>query len=251
MSTNVFQGYRAEIYPHRYAGRIEIRNLMGGTPSDSKVAEGWLKTKMGLEKEDILRQAVEEVMAVRNVAEDVAIKEVDKRRHTNGFKRERCDDCPKDPTEPLCSGIHPLHIEGRHLKACLKEAASVARAANNLPARMGSTSKGLQGFVAEHIIVVEDILVLGDRDLSTGKVSNIYEPTRIIQSFPKNPITKQTGIQYTECVDMAVVEFTIASDWEFSEREWAAIWLTAGEQGIGASRSQSYGRFNLTEWRRM
>jgi len=252
MATNVFHGYKNEIYKFRFAGRIEIQRLMGGTPSDPKVAEGWLKTKMGLEKEDILRQAVEEVMAARNVSEDVALKEVDKRRHLNGFKRERCDACPEDISEPMCAtGAHPLYIEGRHMKAMLKEGANVARAANNLPARMGSTSKGLLSFIAEHVIVVDDILRLGQFDKATKKVVDVLEPTGVIQSFPKNPMTKQTGIQYTEHVDFAVVEFTIASDWEFSEKEWAAMWLTGGNQGIGASRSQGYGRFEITKWTKL
>jgi hypothetical protein len=64
-------------------------------------------------------------------------------------------------------------------------------------------------------------------------------------------MTKQTGIQYTEHVDRAIVEFTIATDWDFTEKEWATIWLTGGNQGIGASRSQGYGRFDITKWQKL
>ena len=252
MATNVFHGYRTEVYKHSFAGRIEIQRLMGGTPSDPRVAEGWLKTKMGLDKEEILRQAVEEVMAARGVEKDEALKVVDKLRHLNGFKRDRCDACDEDERKPLCgSGSHALYIEGRHLKAMLKEAANVARAANNLSSRMGATSKGTLSFVAEHNIVVEDILRLGQLDPATKKVIDVLEPSGIIQSFPKNPMTKQTGIQYTEHVDRAIVEFTIATDWDFTEKEWATIWLTGGNQGIGASRSQGYGRFDITKWQKL
>jgi hypothetical protein len=44
------------------------------------------------------------------------------------------------------------------------------------------------------------------------------------------------------------VGFTVVSDYEFSEKEWATIWVTGGSQGIGASRSQGYGRYIVTRW---
>ncbi len=221
MAINVFREFVDVVYPYRFAGRIHIQQLMGGTPSDPKVAEGWLKSKMGIDKADILQQAVAEVMAARGVTQDEAVREVDGKRHLNGFKRDE----------------DGLYIEGRHLKAMLKEAVSVARAVNNLPSRMGATNKGTLSFAAEHIIVVEDRLYL-DRK----------EPDGILQSFPRNPITRQTGIQYTEFVNGVDVAFTIMSDYKFTKKEWATIWVTGGQQGIGASRSQSYGRFVAIEW---
>lgn len=224
MAINVFKEYEAETYPYRFAGRMQIQRLMGGTPSDPKVAEGWLRSKMGIQKEDIVKQAVAEVMAERGITADEAMKVVDTNRHLNGFKRDE----------------DGLYIEGRHLKAAIKEAASVARGVDNLPPRMGSTKKGTLSFIAEHVIVVEDSLYL-----------NVQEPTGILQSFPRNPITRQTGIQYTEYVDNAEVHFTIHSDYAFTEKEWATIWLTGGQQGIGASRSQGYGRYVVTEWRKL
>jgi hypothetical protein len=80
---------------------------------------------------------------------------------------------------------------------------------------------------------------------TTGKVVTVTK-WRGHQSPPQRP--RQTGIQYTEAVHNAVVEFTIATDWPFTEKEWAAIWLTGGNQGIGASRSQGYGRYKVTKW---
>lgn len=230
---NVFGEYDALVYPFKFAGRLQIETVMGGTPSDPNVAAGWLKTKLGITKEDALAEAVAEVMAERGMTENEAMEVINKRKHLNGFKKDE-DGC--------------LYIEGRHLKAALKEAASVARAAENLASRFGATNKGTLSFVAEHIIVVEDRLTLGHYDAATNKVVNVTECDEVIQSFPRNPITRQTGIQYTEAVHNAVVEFTIATDWPFTEKEWAAIWLTGGNQGIGASRSQGYGRYKVTKW---
>lgn len=245
MAKNVFADYVNKVYKHRFTGEIQIQQLMGGTPSDPRVAEGWLKSKMGLDKEDIIAQAVKEVMAERNIDEKEAMKEVDNRRHLNGFKRDRCEDCPEDA---LCGGQHQLYIEGRHLKAALKEAASVARAVGNLDARYGLTKKGTLSFVAEHIIVVEDRLFIYQMDAATKKAVPVYEPSGILQSFPRNPITRQTGIQYTEYVEDAIVGFTVVSDYKFKHDEWATMWVTGGSQGIGASRSQGYGRYDVTRW---
>jgi hypothetical protein len=221
MAKNVFQSYVDEVYPYTFRGRIEVERLMGGTPSDPKVAEGWLRSKMGLDKDLELKAAVEEVMIERGVSSDDAIEIINTRRHLNGFKKD----------------ADGLYIEGRHLKAALKEAASVARAVDYLPSRMGATKKGTLSFVAEHIIVVEERLYLGREECD-----------EIIQSFPRNPITRQTGIQYTEQCSQVEIHFTIATDYHFTEREWATIWLTGGQQGIGASRSQGYGRYKVTEW---
>jgi hypothetical protein len=241
MAKNVFADYVDKIYKYRFAGEILIEELMGGTPSNEKVAEGWLRAKLGLTTEDAVAQAVQEVMESRRdstegpISADDALKEVDRSRHLNGFKRDE-------------SG---LHIEGRHLKAMIKEAASVARTVNNLPAKFGATNKGTAGFIAEHIVVVERNLYIYQEDPVTKKVVNVTEETGIRQSFPKNPITRQTGIQYTEYVENAIVAFTVVTDYEFTEEQWAAIWVTGSNQGIGASRSQGYGRFTPIKWDRL
>ena len=240
MARNVFADYVGQIYGHRFAGELQVAQLMGGTPSNPKVAEGWLRAKMGLSKEDDISQAVEAVMEARAgspegpISADDALKEVDRTRHLNGFKKDE----------------NGLYVEGRHLKASIKEGASVARSAGNLDARYGTTNKGTIGFVAEHIFVVEDRLYLYRED-AAGKVVHVTEPTGVRQSFPKNPINNQTGIQYTEYVDDAIIAFTAVSDWNFKESEWAAIWVTAGNIGVGASRSQGFGRYIVTKWDRL
>lgn len=238
MAKNVFAEYVDKIYKHRFAGEIEIEQLMGGTPSNQRVAEGWLRAKMGLSKEDEVARAVAAVMEAREpgeapVSTDEALKLVDDDRHLNGFKSDE----------------DGLYIEGRHLKAALKEAASVARAVNNLPAKMGATNKGTLSFIAEHVVVVEDRLHVYRAE--GGKVVNVTKPDGVLQSFPRNPITRQTGIQYTEYVEHAIVAFTVVSDYDFKPDEWAAIWVTGSNQGIGASRSQGYGRYTPTKWDRL
>lgn len=57
-----------------------------------------------------------------------------------------------------------------------------------------------------------------------------------------------SAIQYEEYVDECAVSFTVASDWEFTDEQWALLWLTAEQNGLGATRSQGYGRFEVTQW---
>lgn len=216
---SVFAKFQNELFPYRFSGQLVVGTIAGGTPTDPNVAEGWIKTKLGA-KDDLLREMVAETMVERGVTADEAAKLVDTQKHLNGFKR---DD-------------QGLYIEGRQLKAALKEAASCAVAAGKLNARgWGRTNKGLLSYLAEHVFVVEERLHLG-----------VTEATGISQRFVHT--FRGSGIQYEEYVTDAKLDFTVIADHDFSEKEWAAIWTSGEQQGIGASRSQGYGRYEVTRW---
>lgn len=218
--TSAFAKYQAKAWPWTFHGSMHINRIAGGTPTDPKVAENWLKTKLGASSDDLIRAQVSEVMVERGVTAEEATTLVDANRHLNGFRRDE----------------NGLYVEGRQLKAAIKEAASVAAAAGKLPLRKwGLTGKGLLGFVAEHVCVVEDRLPLG-----------VFEPSGIAQRFVHT--FRGTGIQYEEYVDNAEVDFTITTDHDFSTEQWAMLWLTGEQQGIGATRSQGYGRYTVTKW---
>lgn len=220
--TSVFAKHQAAMFPYRFAGQLVVGTIAGGTPTDANVAEGWIKTKLGA-TDDILRQMVAETMVDRGVTADEAAEEVAKNKHLNGFKRDE----------------QGLFIEGRQLKAALKEAASCAVAAGKLTARgWGKTNKGLLSYLAEHVFVVEDRLHLG-----------VDQPTGVNQRFVHT--FRGSGIQYEEYVTDAKISFTVIADHDFSEKEWAAIWTSGEQQGIGASRSQGYGRYEVTQWDRL
>lgn len=221
--TSVFAKYADKMYPHRFAGQLHVGRIAGGTPTDPKVAEGWLRTKLGVDKDDLIREQVAQVMVERGVTADEATKIVDTSKHLNGFKRDE----------------QGLYIEGRQLKAALKEAASVAVAAGKLNGRgWGKTNKGLLSYLAEHAFVVEERLHLG-----------VNEATGIAQRFVHT--FRGSGIQYEEYVDDAKVDFTVIADHDFSNEEWATIWTAGENQGIGASRSQGFGRYAVTRWDRI
>lgn len=245
MTHSVFAKHATKAWPFKFSGTLHVRNIAGGTPSDPKVAEGWLKTKLA-DKDDLIREAVATTMAERGITADEAAAEVDMLKHLNGFKRDE----------------QGLYIEGRQLKAALKEAASVAVASGKLNARgWGKTNKGLLSYLAEHVMVVEDRLHLGMVEptglaayekgglAGTGDNPNVVwvsEATGITQRFVHT--WRGTGIQYEEYVEDAKIDFTIITDHDFTNEQWAMIWLTGEQQGIGASRSQGFGRYEVTRW---
>lgn len=221
---SVFARYESKAFPFTFHGTIVVARIAGGTPTDPKVAEGWLRTKLTDTRDDLIREAVAEVMVERGVDAEAAAEEVARNKHLNGFKRD---------------AEGGLYIEGRQLKAAIKEAANVAGAAGKLPLRKwGLTGKGLLGWISEHVFVVEDRLPLG-----------VTEPTGIAQRFVHT--FRGSGIQYEEYVDDAEIDFTVITDHEFSDEQWAMIWLTGQQQGVGASRSQGYGRYEVTRWERV
>ena len=219
---SVFEKYRTSAYPYHYTGELTVGTLVGGIPSDAKVAEGWIKTKLGQTSDAAVQQLVSQTMVDRGVTAEEAVKIANEYKNLNGFKR--------DPE------TGELFIEGRQLKAALKEAINVAVAAGKINGRgWGRTNKGILAFFAEHAFILEEKLFLG-----------VKEPSGINQRFVHT--WKGTGIQYEEYVTDAKVTFTLVTDHPFSEKDWAAIWLTGEKQGIGATRSMGYGTYEVTKW---
>lgn len=220
MNNSVFSDLHDELFPYRFTGTLHVGCIAGGTPTDPNVAEAWLRKKLGVAKDDLIREDVARVMVERGVTADEAAKLVNTNKHLNGFKRDE----------------HGLYIEGRQLKAALKEAASCAVAAGKLDGRgWGKTNKGLLSYLAEHVFVMEDRLHLG-----------VSEPSRIEQRFIST--FRGTGIQYEEVVDDAKIDFTVTTDHAFTRKQWATIWTLGEQQGIGASRSQGFGRYAVVRW---
>jgi hypothetical protein len=220
MTTSVFAEFENKAWPFEFAGEIHVDHLVGGTPFNPKVAESWIKSQF-TENDDMIRKMVAEIMAEREVAVDAATKIAQEQLTLNGFRRE---------------AKKGLYIGGRQLKAAIKEAANVAVGAGKLDSRgWGATNKGSRAFLAEHIVVVEDRLYLGR-----------MEPTDVQQRFVHSRFGAAiVNEEYVEDVD---IPFTVRTDWELTPEQWAMIWLTGQEQGIGASRSQGFGRYTVTKW---
>jgi len=224
---SAFAKYQRQAYPYLFEGELLIATIAGGVPSDDKVAEAWLKTKLQ-DKDDLIREAAAKTMVERGISMEEAVQVVDSLKHLNGFKRDENGQ---------------LYIEGRQLKASLKEAVSIAANAGKITTKGWGTPdnknylKGIKAWFPEHVGIIEDRLLLGVR-----------EPTGVMQRFVHAP--HGTGIQYEEYVEQAKLTFHLETDHDFEEVQWAMIWLTGQQQGIGASRSQGFGRYTVTRWER-
>lgn len=222
MACSVFADQRKNVYVS-YAAELLVSHLVGGCPSDPRVAEGWLKKNLGADNEDLIREMVAKTMVERGVEFDDAFDEVAKGTKLNGFKR--------DPE-------HGLYIEGRHAKAMLKEAANVS-----WPKRSwGPSRKGTRSYWAELVQVDDDRIYLG-----------VDKPTAIQQRFVST--FRGQGIQYEEYVVDAVVALTVSVDVnaskEISVDDWTELWIRAESLGIGATRSQGFGKFVVTRWEQL
>lgn len=213
----VFEKFRSKAYPFQFEGTLVAKTIAGGIPSSPTVAEAWLRSKLA-DSDTLIRAQVAEVMVERGLDLEKATNEVFLANHLNGFKRDE----------------NGLYIEGRQLKAAIKEAANIRWPKE----RWGISKKGTLGFFSEHVFVVEDRLSLG-----------VNEATGINQRFVHT--WRGHGIQYEEYVENAEIDFTIITDFDFEQEVWAMLWLTGEQEGLGASRSQGFGKYTVVRWEKI
>lgn len=224
--TSIFASYARKAWPHVFEGALTVKDIHGGVPRDPKTVEAWLRLKVE-NKDSITQQVIAELMTERGITAEQAAAELSKEK-VNGFYRDE----------------DGLWIPGNNLKACLKEAASVATNAGKIPAKgWGDPTdktylKGIKAWFPEHVFVMEDRLYLG-----VGDHDDVDQ--RFTRSQYGSSITRE------EVVHKAIINFTIETDYLFKDEQWAVIWLTAEQIGLGASRSQGFGRFEVTKgaWR--
>jgi hypothetical protein len=232
MATSVFANDTDLVWKWRYAVSLVVSRLAGGIPTDENVAKSWLLTKIE-DKGDAVRRAVAETMAARAVTPEEAVDLVGSAKHFTGFK--------KDDTG--------LYIEGRQIKAAIKEAVSAGVGSGHLPLRSwGETKKFAKGFVAEHIMVVEDRIYL-HRDGEVIKDTSDGNVVRVVQQF----VHTQYGSapHYKEYVEDVELKFTVIADYDFEAAKanfWNIVWQLGQQQGLGASRSGGFGRYVVTSW---
>lgn len=225
---SVFNKHVTDAYPIIAKGKLFVPQIMGGTPTDSKVAQAWLKTKV-VADDDQIRAMVAETMLERGVGLDEAVDIVDDKRHLVGFK--------KDEVGP--------YVEGRQLKAAMKEALSIAVAAGKIDQRgWGTTKKFVTSYFPEHVFVQEKRLHMFSDEAC--KVPFAEKHIAIEQKFVHSRFG--AAISYSEYLIDAFIPFTIVTDHNFTEKQWAMMWLTGERNGLGASRSQGYGTYEVVEW---
>lgn len=231
-----------------YSARLRFRDrVMGGTPKNPKIIEGWLRSKAGIEQEEEIRRATLRTLLElgAEVTPDMTFEELEKAsealaasRQTNGFKL----------------GEQGLYLESRTVKAMLKESVNILYPHGS--GKWGSRKttdrksgeekdvggKGAKSFVAERVFVSPDRLWLGRTEpdgveMFIGHVMGKAGP--------------QSTLTYHEYVEGAVIEFDVMvlRD-EVRAEYWPEIWVHCQENGLGALRSQGFGRFDIERWER-
>lgn len=213
-----------------YRARLIFRDrVMGGVPRDPKIIEAWIRSKAGIEREEEIRQATLRTLIERgaDVRPDMTFEEmvaasstVAGEQQTEGFKR---DD-------------NGLYLESRALKAMLKESVNILYAGE----KWGKTRKGPRSFFAERVFVNPDHISL----LRTEP-----DGVELLMGHVTGRMGPQSTLSYHEFVTRAEIEFQVlVLHDEVSESQWPEIWAHAQENGLGALRSQGFGRFDIEMW---
>lgn len=205
--------------------------LVGGVPKDPKLIEGWLRSRAGIEDSQDLRMAVLRTLsevegaganATGEAADDVAAALMAQKR-TTGFK-----------SAPDLG----LYVEGRQIKAMLKESTNIVFAGE----RWGPTRKAARSFFAERVFVDPDRIPLG-----------VAEPSGVetIIGHISGPTGPRSTLGNYEYVLQPVIEFRVLTLRDCIDAEqWRDIWCLAQENGFGTLRSQGFGRFDVIAWER-
>lgn len=228
--TSIFSNAETGLFT-TYSVQLVFRDkLLGGIPKQANIIESWLRTNTGLtDNPTELRRMlvktleelgldVEEGMTFEELQE--ASKKLAGSSHTNGFKLD----------------ANGLYIEDRQVKAMIKEAVNILFAGQ----RWGVTKKGPRGFTSERVFVSPSHISLGRSEPDGTEMMIVHAST------PQGP---RTSLAYHEYVEGATIDFNVmvAND-DVDEAHWPLIWTLAQENALGACRSQSYGRFDVTRW---
>ena len=198
-----------------YLVKIRVGALVGGLPKDPNMVAGWVNAT-NKKKSDADRAAIVEA----HLEHLPDVEEDKKEKQGIGFARDGGELC----------------IEGRQVKAMLKEAANIIK--NVAP---GGPLTALKSRVADQVFVSELYIPVGRT-----------KPDRIVERAihvltPQGP---RDSIKVCEVCDDVELEFTVrrmvrAGKRTVSEKVLLAILDYGQNVGLGADRSQGYGVFEI------
>jgi hypothetical protein len=225
---SIFAKARRRTFPTHYDVSLHLYSIVGGTPADPAKLEGWLKSKFpdattNSRILDQLKEVAKEIAQETGQAPDPAdiAEQVAVDKHLNCFKRDAL--------------TGNLIIEGRQVNSMLKEVTNIRFAKE----RWGPTKKGAASWLVEHMFILDDSISLG-----------VTQPTEVVERFVHT--WRGNAISHDEVVRGAQISFTIATDAladsVLTPQVWEELWTTAEFTGLGAVRSQGYGRFAVTKF---
>jgi hypothetical protein len=210
-----------------YRVKVKLSTIAGGTPKHGDLLKGWIDAT---NKELSAEERAKLVDATKAELPDIS--EAKEAKSWVGFK----------------SDGDGLYIEGRQVKAMLKESANIIK--KIAPTRKDKKSPngvGITAFkskVADHVFVVETKI-----HLTKGG-----EPVKEKDEHEERPIHVMTAqgprnsIKRTDLVHDAEIEFTVRrlNDAAVPEKALYAVLAYGQHIGLGADRSQGMGTFRVT-----
>jgi len=204
----------------RYHVTIKFRDkILGGIPVAKELLEPWLRGR-GVpegEVEPLAEKVAEEVGAVE------AAEKIEKAWTT--FKKDN----------------KGMYIEERQIKGLLREAAFVLRL---------TAKRGLRDTIAHGVFTEPDKIYLS-RDF--GEIllvpdGAIETPIHVMTAQgPRSSLKRQDYAEHAEIEFVLKVGGPPRGEQTITEKNLEELWEHAQDIGLGASRSQGYGKFNV-EW---
>lgn len=234
----------------RYRCRLQFRDrVVGGTPSNPRMIEGWLRTKMGLTQEAEVRALTKQTLIELGVDAEIFADDADEDIRFETLQQASEAIAKHSNTTMFKRDQDGLYLEARAVKAMLKEAVNILYAGERWNKRPGAPGKADTGGKAPRSTVAESVFV-EPQHISLG----VFEPSGIDLAIghivgPQGP---RSTLSYYEYVERATIEFVVLvlKD-RVDPKRWPDIWRLAQENALGAKRSQSMGQFDVLHWERL
>lgn len=247
----VFDDYDDNLFTY-YAVTLEFRDrIVAGIPSDKRVIEQWIMRGMGVTRQDevqvLTTQTLREIgvnvddiwpgeeksfQNLRTAAEAIASKS-----QTTVFKRN-----------PALG----LYIESRQVKAMLRESCNILWPWDNIGwggkttvDKKSGEEKQTRGKSPRSYLI--ETISIEPLNISLG----VHEPTGIDLALQHvtGPQGPRSALGYYEYVERPIVSFLVMTLRDrLGEDRWRDLWRYAQQHGVGAKRSQDFGRFKVVRW---
>jgi len=224
-----FQKFREtftdELYD-RYSVRIRLNDIAGGIPADPRMIDGWIKAS-NKDATDEQRKAIAEATK----EELPALADEKEARSWCRFKR--------DETGP--------YIEGRCVKAALKEGANVIKSLVKVRGKNGEEAgaKALKSKFAECVFVDEaKVYLLKDGKPIVGELETEERPVHAMTAQGPRTSLKRVDVAYGVNIAFTVM---LAKTGAVSETALFSALTYLERGGLGSDRSQGRGTCRVVE----
>jgi hypothetical protein len=218
-----------------YEGEHKLFTLVGGIPKDPDTIRKWLKARLELEDTEVMAIAEETI-------QEMGWTRVDSSEQLDQLVDAVMAKDTKGNSFKMANG--QLVLEGRNLKAAIKEAANALYPGiEKWPGHPASTRKGLASYLTERVEVVDHYINLGRTRPDTEGEQRIKHIS--------GPQGKRSTINVVDICEDVKITFTVrVLDDCIKPELWQEIWEYIELGGVGADRARGDGRGELLSWRR-